>query len=55
MKEAGFENGQPVKVTVERGQLIIRLAEESLGWQIKISRHGVGIFCFKTGFLPAIR
>ncbi|MCP1437324.1 toxic protein SymE [Erwinia persicina] len=28
LEEAGFETGQPVKVTVERGQLIIRLAEE---------------------------
>lgn len=28
LEEAGFETGQLVKITVERGQLIIRLAEE---------------------------
>lgn len=28
LEEAGFATGQPVKVTVERGQLIIRLAVE---------------------------
>lgn len=28
LEEAGFATGQPVKVTVQRGQLIIRLAEE---------------------------
>lgn len=28
LEEAGFATGQPVKVMVERGQLIIRLAEE---------------------------
>lgn len=27
LEEAGFETGQPVKVMMERGQLIIRLAE----------------------------
>lgn len=28
LEEAGFGTGQAVRVTVERGQLIIRLAEE---------------------------
>ncbi|MCC8380261.1 SymE family type I addiction module toxin [Xenorhabdus sp. PB30.3] len=29
MEEAGFATGQAVNITVERGQLIIRLVEKS--------------------------